>query len=194
MAAQKPKYILSLDWETSGSTFGSLEQTTSQYQGVSFGAVVADTETLEIVDTIYEEIQLNPKYGWSPEAEKIHGLSLAHLTANGVTQEQAAVSLGSLILKYFGNTPVVFAGHNVEFDIAFTKQLMDQFGCMFEISHRKIDTAGIGFAMFNIMKSDELYEFLGLPERSAHNALEDAIYTIESLKTIRQLMNAALGV
>lgn len=189
-----PTFILSIDWETSGSSFGQLEETTRRYQGISFGAVVATLDGLEIVDSTYQEIIFDPKrFAWSEEAERIHGLSQAHLLRHGVTQEQAAIALGSLVLKYFGNTPVICAGHNVQFDVAFTRQLMSTFNCMFDVSHRMLDTSSIGLALFNIKNSDELYEFLGLPVRQHHNALEDAIYTVEALRIIRELSSAMLS-
>ena len=43
------KYSLWLDFETSGADFDSGE-TFKKYQGISFGAVIADNETLEEVD------------------------------------------------------------------------------------------------------------------------------------------------
>jgi DNA polymerase III alpha subunit (gram-positive type) len=193
MSKPVAKFGLSIDWETSGSKWGSLEETIQEFQGLSFGAIVFDLTTFEIVDSIYHEIQFDStKYEWSDQAEKVHGLTRTYLLQEGVTQEEAAVDLANLIIKWFGTQEVVFCGHNIAFDIAFTRQLLQPFGVMPRVSSRQIDTSSIGWALFDIYKSEELYQFLGLPARSEHNALEDAMYTIMALETIRTIAKELL--
>ncbi len=191
----KAKFGICIDWETSGSNFGG--DSTIDYQGLTMGAVVFNLSTFEIIDTLYVEIKFDEtRYKWTAEAEKIHGKTREYLAANGMTQEEAAIELANFMIKYFApDEDVHFLGHNREFDVKFTKQLMGQFGIMFPVCDMQVmDTGGIGRVCFGIYKSDKLFEFLGLPERQAHNALEDAIYTVMSCERIRLLMNSALGV
>lgn len=195
MAANKnPKFGLCIDWETSGSTWGG--DSSIDYQGLSIGVIVFNFKTLEPVDALYLEIKFDDsKYKWSTDAEKIHGLSRKHLEENGITQEEAAISFAEMFLKYFDVDEEIFVlGHNVLFDIKFTEQLLSPFGLMFKVSHRMLDTVSIGWGAFGIIKSDDLFELLGLGDRSEHNALQDAMMTLEAAKRIRELMNANLGI
>lgn len=189
---RKDQFGLCLDWETSGSTWGG--KSWEDYQGVSFGAAVFHTDTFEIIDTRYVEIKFDSeKYGWSAEAEKIHGLSREHLEANGISSEEAAVELVQFIMQYFGSNPeIIFLGHNANYDIEFTKQLLEPHGLMFNIANIMYDTCGVSFATTGYHRSDDMFHFLGLPERSQHNALEDVIYTIEAAKRIRLIFQKGL--
>jgi len=189
------KFGLCMDWETSGASFGG--DSTIDYQGLTFGAVIFNMKTFEIVDTLYVELKFDEtKYKWSPEAEKIHGKTREHLAAHGVDAEVAAEELLNFIAKYIPlEEDIFFLGHNREFDVGFTKQLLNQFGVMFKLCDMRVmDTSGIGHVVFGIYKSDELFKFLGLPDRTEHNSLEDAIYTVMSCERIRMLMNSALGI
>lgn len=198
-----PKFGLCIDWETSGSTWGG--DSSIDHQGVSFGAVVFDLATFEPIDTLYREIKFEQsKYTWSIEAQNIHGLSREYLETNGVSQEEAAVDLVDLILKYFGTEKVLMMGHNANFDISFTKQLLKsidfEFGTIkpieevpfINLHHVLIDTACIGLVTMGLFKSDLLFDSLGLTERTLHNALEDALMTVEACKRIRLLVEASL--
>jgi len=194
--AQKPlpKYALAIDWETSGSAWG--QDSTIEFQGVSFGAVIFDLATFEPVDTLYREIKFDAsKYKWQLQAQKIHGLSQEHLEANGVDLETAAIDLVSLYLKYFEADEFVYIlGHHIDFDIKFTEQLLEPLKIMFKIGATRIDTSAAGLIMFGIHKSEELFQFLGLPPRTTHNALEDALLTLQAAKMMRTITESALGV
>jgi DNA polymerase III epsilon subunit-like protein len=186
-----PKYALSLDWETSGY---SSPNYADKHQGISFGAVVFNARTFEIVDTLYQEIKFDAtKYEWSDGAEKIHGLSREHLEKNGVSQEEAAVALGEMLLKWFGpDEQILILAHNPNFDKAFAKQLFDAVGLPVKIWFRAIDTCAIAAVTFGVLKSDALYDAVGLPPRTAHNALEDAIYSVEACRAVKEIFNAGL--
>lgn len=201
-----PEHALCIDWETSGATWGG--DSSKDYQGLAFGAVVFNTKTFETVDTLYREVKFNPeKYKWSSEAEAIHGLSQDHLASNGIDQEEAAADLLELILKYWGpSNKVMFLGHNPEFDRRFTNQLTKSVGIEFsteasglpcdgriELHHVLLDTSALGFITMGLFKSDMLFEAVGLEERGEHNALTDALYTVETCKRIRLLVDTALG-
>ena len=194
-----PKFGLCLDWETSGSTWGEM-QYAKDWQGLSFGAVIFDFKTLSPVETLYREIKYYPNgpagdknWGWSMEAQNIHGLTREHLEKHGVEHEEAACDLGSLILEYFGPKAYIpFLGHNRNFDEAFTRQLLEPYGIMPGLFHVHMDTSGLALLTLGVYRSDDLFDFLGLEERAEHNALTDAIYTLEAAKRIRQFVNIGL--
>lgn len=190
-----PQFGLCIDWETSGANFGE-QGSAIEFQGLSIGVVVFDLKTLSPVETLYKEIKFDStKYKWQDYAESIHGMSREYLEEHGVTQEEAAIDVASLILKYFDpQKPILFLGHNREFDISFTKQLLEPFDLMFKIHHVVLDTAGIGLITMGFYKSNLLFESLGFEARGKHNALEDALMTLESCQRIRMLINSALGV
>lgn len=201
-----PDHALCIDWETSGAVFGG--DSSKEYQGVAFGAVVFNTKTFEVIETLYRMVKFDAaKFKWSDEAEKIHGLSREHLAEHGVTQEDAAMDLLDLILKYWGPTnKVMFLGHNPEFDRRFTNQLTMSVNIEFSVEktanevdghiqlhHVMLDTSAAGFITMGLFKSDLLFEAVGLEERGEHNALTDALYTVETCKRIRLLVDTALG-
>lgn len=201
-----PDHALCIDWETSGAVFGG--DSSKVFQGIAFGAVVFNTKTFEVVDTLYREIKFNSeKFKWSEEAEKIHGLSQEHLEKNGVTQEEAAMDLLDLILKYWGPTnKVMFLGHNPEFDRRFTNQMTMSVNIEFSVEktdnevdghiqlhHVMLDTSAAGFITMGLFKSDLLFDAVGLEERGEHNALDDALYTVATCQRIRLLIDTALG-
>jgi len=190
-----PKFILCIDWETSGTEFSSFEDTFKKFQGISFGAIIADASTFEPIETLYREIIFDSsKYNWTIEAEKIHGISREHLSKFGITQEDAAIDLASLVLKYFGTEKVMVAGHNVEFDIHCTRQLLEQFNVMFRVFHVKLDTASTGFATLGEYKSNIVFDVLGDEKRiGAHNALQDALITLSVLKNIKQIFQIGMN-
>lgn len=196
---QKPiKYGLGIDWETSGADWGFRYDDYSKqssYQGISFGAVVFETETFEPVETLYREIHFDAnKYQWTEQAEAIHGLSRTHLLRNGVPSEEAACDLAELVLKYWGPNPfVVMLAHRLDFDLHYTKQLLEPYELMFNRDGVKLDTCGTAFALLGIHKSDKLFDFLGLEGRGKHNALEDILMTLEAMRTMRLIMREALG-
>lgn len=191
MALPTPKFILIVDWETSGTTWVSFEQTFKEYQGITFGAVVADAETRMPVKTLYCEIQFDEtKYKWSAEAEAIHGKTREYLKEHGMTKEDAALALASLIMEYFGTGKIMFGGHNAGFDIEATKQLLGEFEIPLNLHHIVLDTAPLGMAIMNIYKSDRVFELLGeIGARGQHNALEDALVCLTVLRNVKALFD-----
>jgi DNA polymerase III epsilon subunit-like protein len=199
---------LCIDWETSGARFG--DDSSKYYQGIEFGAIVFNAKTFEPI----EKLKLYVKYdeakygadGWSEDAVKIHGLTREFLDQNGVTQEEAAIALAELILKYWGpDTKVLFLGHNPEFDRRFTNQLLNTIGIEFsiepsgkfdsriEIFHVMLDTSALGYITLGLYKSDLLFEKIGFTDRGEHDALQDAEQTLMTCKVIRQLVEIGLN-
>ena len=196
---------LCLDWETSGATWGG--DSSIKYQGISFGAIVFNMKTFEPVEKLHLYVKFDEsKYEWTEGAQKIHGLTREFLDENGVTQEDAAMQLAELILKYWGpDTKVVFLGHNPEFDRRFTNQLLNTIGIEFsvektgkfesriEVFHVVLDTSALGYIAFGLYKSDLLFEKIGFPDRGDHNALTDAEQTLETCRVVRELVKMSLG-
>lgn len=182
-----PKFGLAIDWETSGY---SLPDYAKNHQGISFGALIFEVATLDIVDSMYREILFcdpdGPTYQWSDEAEKVHGISIEYLAQHGVPQTEAACDLCNMIVKYIGNEKVPLLGHRVYFDEAFTNQLTASIGIQLEYDPIRIDSAAIGLMFLGTGSSDQLFEACGLLPRKAHNSLEDITYTLASLKAIKQ--------
>lgn len=178
-----PQFGLAIDWETSGY---SIPNYAEKHQGLSFGAVVFDTKALTPVEELYCEIKYKDKYTWDDGAAAIHGLTKPHLAAHGVEQEEAAMLLGQLVLKYFGDTKIMMLGHRVHFDLAFTDQLMQTIELKFEYDPIKLDSASFAVLFLEVQKSDELFDLMGLPPRAAHNSLEDIVYTLESLRRLKE--------
>jgi hypothetical protein len=190
--------ILIIDCETSGLAFGSdnpavhLDQ---YFQAVSWGIIVADADTLTPLDELYVEIQWDGKSQWSPQAEKVHGLSKEYLNKNGVPMSQAVEEIGSLILKHFGpNGYPNIAGNNPHFDLCFLRQTLRSEGIEIRFSNRLIDTNSIGFAVYGTYSSDELFDIVSPNERTGtHNALDDARNVLKVLKRTKQLCSTFLG-
>lgn len=195
--AFNPKHILVIDWETSGAEFGvDVEIIASKYQGISFGAIIADFNTLEEVESVYCEVKFNDAaYIWSPEAEAIHGKSREMLLADGLSSEGAAEVLANLIVRYWGfESLVIFAGHNPYFDIAFTKQLLGPFGVMPKLHHVVLDTSALGMILIGKHRSDDVFDLLGgIQKRKEHNALDDARACLQSMQNAKLIFNEVLA-
>lgn len=189
-----PNYGLIIDWETSGSNWGG--DSTKDFQGLAFGAIVFNLSTFEPVDKLYVELKFDAeRYKWQDAAERVHGLTREHLEANGVTREEAAVLFGEFFLKYFApDETVFFLGHHANFDIAFTEQLLGEFGLMFKVNPSILDTSSAGYIMFGIHKSQDLFNFLQLnEERKVHNALEDCELTLQAAAMMRKIVNSVFS-
>ncbi len=202
---QPQKFGICLDWETTGATWGG--DSSIKYQGISFGAIVFDTETFSEVESMYCLIKFNPeKYEWTEGAQRVHGLTIEYLEEHGVSQEDAAIQLIELIVKYFGtDSKVMFLGHSPEFDRRFTNQLLSTVEFEFSVERKNedfahiplhhviLDTSALGFITIGLYKSDLLFDRMGFEEREDHNALVDARQTLETCKIIRQCMNSLLS-
>ena len=188
-------HILAIDFETTGSTFGSYEETFKRFQGISFGAIIASSETFEPVETLYREIKFeSSKFEWTDEAEAIHGITREHLEKTGVTQEEAATDLAGLIFKYFATGAVAFLGHNIEFDIEATKQLLQPFGVMPQVHHVKLETSGTSFITIGKYRSDDVFKFFGGADRAPlHNALDDAQMALNVAQATRAIFQMAFN-
>ena len=208
----KPKgfhqYVLAGDCETTGLCFNTDHPTHNpntgeRHQAVSWGLIVLNSETLEQVDEMYIEIQWNeksieqresdPKFGTF--AEKIHGLTRSHLDEHGVSEEEAIEQIWEFLSKYWGPTSCIsMLGHNVHlFDLDFFRDMFRRNGVPLRFGNRHIDTHSIGWCAFETYNSDQLFELLGHDARGAHNALDDIKMTVHVAKTVRDIVQNALG-
>jgi len=200
--------ILAIDCETTGLCFSNdspvyNEETGERHQTVSWGVIVARADNLKPIDELYVEIKWNKeskkqkkkdsKFG--SFAEKVHGLSKAYLEKNGVTEEEAIVQIGSLIMKHWGpKNRVVTLGHNVHtFDMPFLRDLFGRYEVDLKFGNRHIDTNSIGFVNWNTFNSDDLFGMIGFEERGDHNALEDIRQALEVARSTRLIFNKALN-
>lgn len=206
----KPKgyfqYVLAVDCETTGLCFNSDSptynpKTGEKHQAVSWGIIVADAHTLKPIEELYVEIKWNddsldacevdPKFG--TYAEKIHGLSIEHLEENGVTEEDAVLQIGELILKYWADGNIRLLGHNVAtFDLHFLREMFRRHGIELKFGSRHVDTSGCGFICFETYNSDQLFEECGYEARKDHNALDDAKMSLGAARTMRLIFQSAL--
>ena len=177
-----PQFSLAIDWETSGY---SIPHYASKHQGISFGAIIFDVRTLEPVESLYREIKFDPTYIWDAGAEKVHGLTKEHLASYGVSQEEAALDLAQMVIKWIGTDEIVLLGHRVHFDKAFTIQLMNSANMEFLYHPTAIDSCSIATVLMELTYSEDIFQTLGLPPRGKHNALEDIQYTLESIKRMK---------
>ena len=169
-------YLLCIDFETTG-----LDVREGKHQPISVGALVVKTDTLEVVEKIYIECKAElQRFEWDPGAERIHGLSTEHLNTQP-SMKDAATELFGFLVKYFkSNHAITIIGHNPHFDAGCLLLWMKEIGVNLRLSHRKLDTFSIGFALFGAETSDQLFSLVGV-KRNAHNALEDAEATAAAL-------------
>jgi DNA polymerase III epsilon subunit-like protein len=201
MSNKKPvgyfEKILAIDTETSGMIKNRNggdpshnDETGESYQIVSIGLIVASAITLKPIEELYIEIKWDGVSKWSPEAEKVHGLSLQYLEDNGVDREEAVTQIGNLVLNHWGpDTPLVLLGHNVvAFDLPFFKQLMLSEGIDLRFGHRHVDSFACSLPTFGTFNSDDLFHIIGVDRDShKHNALDDAHASLTAVRTIHQL-------
>ena len=168
-----------IDIECSGTVPGIFDM-------VSLGAQVVMPDAagnLQLGSTFYVEIQ--PTSGRvDPSAMAIHGLSLEHLAAHGVSRREALERLTRWVeTQLVPDTEAVFVGHNAPFDWSFVsydyrvEDLPNPFG--YKALDTKALSAGVlGLHWFDTDKGT-LSRLMGLPpeDRSLkHRADYDAEY------------------
>lgn len=187
------KYILVCDTETTGSTFDEYYKTFQRFQAISFGLIVANSETFEPVAKKQVFVKFDEsKYEWTDGAEKIHGISRDKLQEVGLENEDAAAEIAEFILTYFGTGKVMFAGHNPWFDIEAMRQLLEPHKVMPDLHHVVLDTSALGFVTCGKYRSNDLFEFFIGGRSEKHDALDDAEMTLTVLRSIRQIVNTIL--
>lgn len=199
--------ILAMDCETTGLCFKNDSpvynpKTGERHQTISWGIIVARADNLKPIDELYLEIKWNdeskrqaekdPEFG--TRAAGIHGLTREYLEKHGVTEEEAVVQIGGLIMKHWGpENRVCTMGHNVHtFDLPFIRDMFGRHGVELNFGNRHIDTNSVGFVNWNTFNSDDLFELIGFEQRGDHNSLEDIQQTLEAARVTRLIFNKAL--
>lgn len=179
--------IIGIDVETTG--FDYSEDITKNHQIVSIG-LLALTSDFRVIDKFYREIKWNGTSHWSPQAEKIHGLTKDYLENNGISEEDAVADILEFLINNLEdiNKPILFLGHNVRnFDIPFFKKLTSKFDVNLKIAHRAVDSFTLGYTLFGTNDSNELFSLFGYERTTNHNALEDVLITANICRKIKKL-------
>lgn len=206
------KYLLAMDCETTGLSFNTETPVFNndigeRHQALSWGLIVADSETLEPVERLYLEVKwnqysieqrkLDPRFG--RQAEEIHGLTREYLDSNGVTEQEAIEQIANkLIIPYWGwgngMSNIRTLGHNVHtFDLPFFRDLFVRHQINLPFGNRHFDSNSVGFVTLNTKSSDELFDLIGYQQREGHNALEDAEMALGACRMIRKVVQKTLG-
>jgi DNA polymerase III epsilon subunit-like protein len=200
-------FLLAMDCETTGLCVNQDSpvenpKTGERHQTVSWGLIVADASTLLPIEKKYLEIkwndtskkqrESNAKFGVG--AEKVHGLTFDYLEKNGITEEQAVVEIGGMILKYWSpEVSIRTLGHNVHtFDLLFLRDLFRRHEIELKFGSRHYDTNSIAFATFGTFNSDDFFDAVGFEKRGDHNALVDAEQALEATRRIRIIFQKAI--
>lgn len=191
------KYLLGIDCETSGLQSGNFGRSNEAldggyYQPVSWGIQVLDSLTLKVVEIKWDGVSK-----WDAGAERVHGLSKAHLEEHGMDEDEAVFHIGSLIMKYWGagdgGAQLNCLGHNVvTFDIPFLLAMFARHDIKLRMSHRHYDTNTLALLFSGSFTSDEFFEACGLEKRGEHNALEDIRYEVECARELRKIFKLGL--
>lgn len=197
MKPDAPQYILAIDAETTGlvSSKKSLRPSISddgseRHQAIAWGVVVATLGDYEPVEMFSRKIQLQPGMSWSPQAEKVHGISKEQLALEGVEEEDFIVELAELVMKYWGTTvPVIVLGHNVAFDLDFLKAALERHGVQIHFSNRVIDSNSISLGLAGLTSSDKMFEFFDLPKRTTHDPLDDILMTLIAVQGFKLIFD-----
>lgn len=196
----KERLLLGMDCETTGLAYsGQVDKnrpdpshnviTGDTYQAVSWGFIVVDNETLQVIDELYLEVDFNDENTWTEGAAKVHGLTKEHLKQNGLSEEDAAVAIVEFILTYWSidDAIITLGHHQTTFDHWFLRRLLTKFDIMVKFANRHIDTSSLGWGVFNCQDSNELFSLFGNERNSGHNALDDIKTSFEVYKFTRKL-------
>jgi len=77
-------------------------------------------------------------------------------------------------------------GHRVQFDKAFTIQLMDSVGMEFSYHPTMIDSCSMATVLMELTYSEDIFQTLGLPARGKHNSLEDITLTLKAVNLMKE--------
>lgn len=166
--------ILVLDTETSGLD-------PSIHSLLSVGLVAGDGR-LETEFYVAE-----PTIVADPRAMAVNRLDLDRVRSEGLSPAAACDAIDRFIDEMKVDRPVIIAGHNIAFDIAFLRRLYRLADRpMRSLSHRSIDTHSLMWALAargklpaHVQNSDTAFAHFGIepPEALRHTALGDAVAT-----------------
>jgi ribonuclease T len=135
-------------------------------------------------ERFYVEIKPNAP-GFEPSAMAIHGLTRAHLEAQGVAADEAMRRFASFVeARVRDGGEAVFVGHNAVFDWSFIAYYFALYGIPNPFGYKGIDTKSLAMGRLGIAWADTSKETLqtllpALPRLDAaliHRADYDAFY------------------
>lgn len=162
---------------------------------MGFCVVEDPYEKWEIIDEFRADVQWlgptqyykgsHPDLVWSPEAERVHGITQASLHQKPHPQ-MIAQGLIPMLKRHWVGEKIIFAGHNPWFDMYFTKQFLWFAGVSNEVrmDHRMLDSGTLGFSTLGTTSSDDLFLATSGSRRGKHDALEDAKLTVSAFREL----------
>jgi DNA polymerase-3 subunit epsilon len=143
-----------------------------------------------------------PELRTTPDSMAVNRIDLAHVRAHGLAPVAAVAAIEAFLDAMPGPRPVLVAGHNVAFDLAFMRRLYRLAGRPFprDFGHRTIDTHSLIWALGargrlppDVRGSDAAFAHFDIapPAEARHTALGDALATRELLRLLLELILAA---
>lgn len=182
MSVAFPKDILVIDFE--GAFRPEDKNDPEKSQPTQIGAILLDKETLEEKKSFVSYIYADLSFA-SPEAQKITGITQKML--------EAAPKLGEVGKKFvetFGKE-FLFCSWVSELDRTLFRKMVFSAGMHpRDFDYHVFDLWPIGYAYLlkrgytGTMRSEPMFQALGLPSRGQHDALEDCRYAAVALRKI----------
>lgn len=141
---------------------------------------------------------LEPDVQFDPESMAVNGIDLDWLRANGLSPTAACDRIEAFLDGIGLGRPLMVAGHNVAFDLAYMRRLYTMAGRPLprDFSHRSLDTHTLLYAWAcagrlppGARSSDGAFAHFGVapPEHLRHTALGDAVATRDLLERLFDL-------
>jgi DNA polymerase III epsilon subunit-like protein len=174
--------LLFLDTET-----GGLDP--AQTSLLSLGFAVRDVAAKKTLNKLELFVRHDP-YQVTAGALNVNKIDLVEHHAKAYKPEQCIEMIKEFLYPYFKETQAVLAGHNVPFDIGFTKHMFQQKGHL-ELynglfSHRSVDTLTIAQFLKDAGKlevdrcsSSHLFRKFKIEVDGRHTAMGDCLATID---------------
>ena len=190
MGAKDPITYMCVDIEASGPVPGLFNMVSLGIVPVRLGP-----DGRWVVDTaeLYQEYK--PVFpGWDDQAERIHGITRAHLEANGLEIKPAMEALKEWAKSGSRKTRCVFVGHNAPFDWSFVAYYYAWVGMENPFGYNALDTKALAMGKLDLSwletSKENLQTLLPLPpqdDKRVHNAVYDARYQAEILAALLNL-------
>jgi DNA polymerase III epsilon subunit-like protein len=172
-------------------------------QIIQLAYILTDVDFNEISSGSWYVDFEKPDEVWSAEAEKVHGISLQKLREEGITSEQ----LMENIIQAVGHEglPPIPAGHNVQFDLAFLRNLFPRWMFRNLLGYHPIDSMTLAQALnFQVRKANGQWLFpsvnlgsvckvLKIDPGKAHCAISDVRASMEVYKKLNAFIFKDLG-
>ncbi len=142
-----------------------------------------------------------PSITTHPRSMAVNGIDLAWVESHGFEPAAACNQVEAFLDAVGHKRPVMLAGHNIAFDLAFMRRLYILAGRYPppEFTHRSVDTHALLWALAatgrippEATSSDGAFSYFGVspPEHLRHTALGDALATRELLVQLLELVGS----